>query len=98
MSADPERAFRIGGKRSICSAFVPVKRDQRERGGGGAGAAVWSGGRGVLRGGKVPGDPPPAIRGRVLERVPVQRIVGIENWAPSLMPEGQRAVTVLVLV
>ena len=27
-----------------------------------------------------------------------QRIVGIENWAPSLMPLGQRAVTVLVLV
>ena len=26
------------------------------------------------------------------------RIVGIENCAPSLMPEGQRAVTVLVLV
>lgn len=29
---------------------------------------------------------------------PLQRIVGIENCAPSLMPLGQRAVTVLVLV
>jgi hypothetical protein len=28
----------------------------------------------------------------------VQFIVGIENSAPSLTPEGQRAVTVLVLV
>jgi hypothetical protein len=26
------------------------------------------------------------------------RIVGMENWAPSLMPDGQRAVTVFVLV
>src|SRR4051812_47754101 len=36
----------------------------------------------------------PPQRGRVL----AQRIVGIENSAPVLMPLGQRCVTVLVLV
>ena len=37
---------------------------------------------------------PREFRGRLF----VQRIVGMENCAPSLMPEGQRAVTVLVFV
>jgi hypothetical protein len=38
--------------------------------------------------------PPPLWGGGPL----AQRISGIENCAPSLMPDGQRAVTVLVLV
>jgi hypothetical protein len=38
-------------------------------------------------------EPEPGHRKR-----PIHRIVGMENSAPSLMPEGQREVMVLVLV
>jgi hypothetical protein len=36
--------------------------------------------------------------GRLPDRCCRQPMVGIEKSAPSLMPDGQRAVTVLVLV
>jgi hypothetical protein len=43
-----------------------------------------------------------ALTGRRVARLPDRRfrqpMVGIEKSAPSLMPDGQRAVTVLVLV
>jgi hypothetical protein len=42
----------------------------------------------------MPGSSP----GMTSFHAPHQFIVGIENSAPSLTPEGQRAVTVLVLV
>jgi hypothetical protein len=41
---------------------------------------------------------PGSIPGMTSMRLRAQFIVGIENSAPSLTPEGQRAVTVLVLV
>ena len=40
----------------------------------------------------------PCARSRRRARARVHSIVGIEKAAPSLMPEGQRAVTVLVRV
>ncbi len=42
------------------------------------------------------GHPPPQRGGRAF--CVAYRIVGIENSAPLLMPEGQRCVTVLVVV